>query len=99
MEYFFVSADKSHQSREKQKARELRKSQWWRQQLGMRTCHYCGDRFEGDQLTMDHIIPIARGGKTSKKNVVVSCKECNSSKGYKLLHEWSISKQSEDDCL
>jgi len=36
---------------------------------------------------MDHLIPIARGGKTDKKNCVVSCKDCNTKKGYKTRAE------------
>jgi 5-methylcytosine-specific restriction protein A len=34
---------------------------------------------------MDHLIPIARGGKSERRNVVPSCKECNTKKGNKLL--------------
>lgn len=36
---------------------------------------------------MDHLIPVARGGKTTKKNVVVSCKECNSLKKNRTVAE------------
>jgi 5-methylcytosine-specific restriction endonuclease McrA len=31
---------------------------------------------------MDHIVPISRGGKSSKRNVVACCKECNYKKKY-----------------
>jgi 5-methylcytosine-specific restriction endonuclease McrA len=37
---------------------------------------------------MDHIVPIIRGGKASKNNVVPACKECNSKKKYLLPLEW-----------
>lgn len=42
---------------------------------------------------MDHLLPLARGGKTTKKNVVVSCKACNTAKGgqtraEKILQQW-----------
>jgi len=39
-------------------------------------------------LTMDHIVPIIRGGKTAKNNVVTVCKECNNNKKYLLPMEW-----------
>jgi 5-methylcytosine-specific restriction protein A len=29
---------------------------------------------------MDHVVPVARGGKSAKGNVVASCKECNNRK-------------------
>lgn len=69
-----------HAAKERAKAKELRKSLWWRQQLGQGVCYHCSDRFSREQLTMDHLIPIARGGRTTKKNVVVACKQCNSQK-------------------
>ncbi|MCB0357119.1 MAG: HNH endonuclease [Bdellovibrionales bacterium] len=31
-------------------------------------------------MTMDHKVPIARGGKTTKGNVVAACKKCNTAK-------------------
>jgi 5-methylcytosine-specific restriction enzyme A len=79
---YFEKADESHIRREKAKARELRQSQWWRQQLGMGKCHYCGQIFGKDNLTMDHKLAISRGGKSTKANVVVSCKPCNNEKKY-----------------
>lgn len=39
---------------------------------------------------MDHLIPIARGGKSNKKNCVTSCKDCNSKKGYKTRAELAL---------
>ncbi len=33
---------------------------------------------------MDHLIPVARGGKSSKNNVVPSCRPCNQTRGHKL---------------
>jgi 5-methylcytosine-specific restriction endonuclease McrA len=37
---------------------------------------------------MDHIIPLTRGGKGSRNNVVPACKECNNRKKYLLPMEW-----------
>lgn len=39
---------------------------------------------------MDHLIPIARGGKSNKNNCVPSCKDCNSKKGYKTRAEMAL---------
>jgi 5-methylcytosine-specific restriction endonuclease McrA len=37
---------------------------------------------------MDHIVPMIRGGKTTKGNIVPACKECNTKKKYLLPIEW-----------
>lgn len=42
------------------------------------TCQYCGTRKD---LTLDHLIPKARGGTTTWNNLVTACKRCNSTKG------------------
>lgn len=68
--------------REREKARELRDSQWWRNQLAAGICHYCKGRFKPEELTMDHVIPVARGGKSERGNVVPCCKACNNKKKY-----------------
>ena len=68
--------------KEKAKARKLRQSQWWKNKVAEGACHYCGGRFDPADLTLDHIVPIARGGKSTKGNVVPSCKQCNSTKKY-----------------
>ena len=88
LDNFFVPADDEHIAREKRKAMELRQSQWWKNELAKGKCHYCGRRFHPSQLTMDHIVPIVRGGFTRKQNVVTCCKECNSKKKYLLPVEW-----------
>lgn len=90
MDIFFTAAPPEHQKREKAKARELRLSQWWKQELGKGTCYHCGGRFKPSDLTMDHLIPIARGGKSTKNNCVTSCKDCNSKKGYKTRAEMAL---------
>ena len=74
--------------RERDKSRELRRSRWWHNRLAQGRCHWCGGSFARDELTMDHIVPIARGGKGSRNNVVPCCKECNSNKKYMLPMEW-----------
>ncbi|HDP68808.1 MAG TPA: HNH endonuclease [Candidatus Marinimicrobia bacterium] len=75
-----IDKDKKHIAKERAKAKTLRKTQWWQNKLNEGTCHYCGKRFPRDELTMDHIVPVSRGGKSTKANVVPCCKECNNTK-------------------
>ncbi len=58
--------------------------------MGKGQCYHCEKKFKADELTMDHLIPIARGGKSDKKNCVPSCKECNTKKGYKTRAEMAL---------
>ena len=52
------------------------------------SCYYCSE--QNIKLTMDHIVPISRGGAHSIGNVAPACGSCNSSKGTKLLIEWRL---------
>lgn len=74
--------DKKSISKEKQKARELRQTHWWKMRIAQGICHYCEQKFSPKELTMDHVVPLSRGGKSSKNNTVASCKECNNKKKY-----------------
>jgi len=74
--------------RERQIARDLRESQWWKRRLAKGICHYCGRTTTPRELTMDHIVPVSRGGKSTKGNVVPACKECNNAKKQLLPMEW-----------
>jgi len=94
---YYEFVDPEQIKRERRKAQEMRQSSWWKQQLGWGVCYYCGDKFSKDLLTMDHVIPIARGGKTSKKNCVVSCKECNTKKGHQLSVELTFQEMGPQD--
>ena len=89
---FFAPVDPVFIKIERRKARELKTTSWWRQRLGEGCCYYCEQKFPRSELTMDHVIPIARGGRTTKKNVVVSCKACNTEKKYKTLAELRMEK-------
>lgn len=51
------------------------------------SCAYCG--CNDVKMTMDHVIPITRGGKHSRDNIVPACGICNSSKNNRLLNEWT----------
>lgn len=89
VEHSFISwVTEEDVKREKAKARELRNSQWWKNKLGAGACYYCGKKCRPAELTMDHIVPIIRGGKSTKGNIVPCCKDCNSKKKYMLPMEW-----------
>jgi 5-methylcytosine-specific restriction endonuclease McrA len=79
-EWFELEGDPARVAREREKARALRKSAWWQRRLQKGVCAYCGRSVSPRQLTMDHVVPIARGGRSARGNVVPSCKECNSRK-------------------
>lgn len=83
-----AGVDEAAIRREKNKARELRKTQWWRCKLDQGVCHYCGRHCAREELTMDHVVPLARGGRSSKANLVACCKSCNSAKKSRLPSEW-----------
>jgi len=74
--------------REKARARELRKTQWWKRRLARGRCHYCGQAIPARELTMDHVVPLSRGGRSIKANVVPACKACNVKKKQSLPMEW-----------
>ncbi len=73
-------ADPAHVARERAKARELRKSGWWKSRIASGVCHYCGRKVGAAALTLDHVVPVARGGRSTRGNCVPACRECNASK-------------------
>ena len=75
-------------SAERRKAKELRKTQWWLKHINKGICHYCRQQVGRENLTMDHIVPVSRGGKSTKRNIVPACKGCNSKKQSLLPLEW-----------
>ena len=52
------------------------------------TCAYCGNQFVHRDLSRDHVLPKARGGKDTWMNCVTACKRCNQEKGDKLVHDF-----------
>lgn len=88
MEPFISDVTEEEIRRERAKARELRKTQWWKRKCSAGSCYYCGKKVNARELTMDHIVPVIRGGKSTKGNVVPVCKECNDKKKYLLPIEW-----------
>ncbi|MFC1533981.1 HNH endonuclease [Thermodesulfobacteriota bacterium] len=74
--------------REKEKARRLRNSAWWMRKTRKGICYYCDREVGKTNLTMDHVVPLSRGGKSKKGNIVPACKECNNKKKSLLPIEW-----------
>lgn len=91
---FYAFVDPIQMRRERAKAQELRQSSWWKQRLGEGLCYYCGEKFAKAELTMDHVVPISRGGKSTKHNCVVCCKACNSKKGHQLPVEITMTSMA-----
>ncbi len=90
IDLFSDVADDAAIRREKDKARKLRRSAWWQRKLGAGLCHYCRKKFKPAELTMDHIVPLARGGQSVKGNLVPACKDCNNKKKSMLPIEWEV---------
>ncbi|MCP3941246.1 MAG: HNH endonuclease [Desulfobacteraceae bacterium] len=88
MEPYFTFIDEVALKKERAKARKIRASQWWKRKKSTGVCHYCKGVFLPAQLTMDHIIPVGRGGRSEKFNLVPCCKECNTQKSNLLPSEW-----------
>lgn len=59
------------------------------------TCQYCGARPSKEELTMDHVLPKVRGGKTTWENVVCACKSCNLGKGARTPREAKLRLSAE----
>ena len=51
------------------------------------TCQYCGHVFPPQDLTLDHVIPRARGGDSNWDNLAACCRRCNNRKGNRTPEE------------
>ena len=88
MDKFLFYIEEEDIKRERNKARDLKQSQWWKRRRAKGICYYCEKQIPPKELTMDHIVPVSRGGKSTKGNVVPSCKDCNTKKKQLLPMEW-----------
>jgi 5-methylcytosine-specific restriction endonuclease McrA len=75
-----VTAFSLHQQRIKFSRQNVLARDRWR-------CQYCGAKHPAGVLTLDHVLPRSRGGKTSWENIVTACSECNSTKGSRTPEE------------
>lgn len=85
---YFSEVSEQQLRREREKARELRRSQWWQNRIANGVCHYCGCKVAPKELTLDHVVPLVRGGRSTRGNCVPCCKECNNQKKHLLPVEW-----------
>ena len=73
--------------------KEIKDRNWWRNWSENRVdivkfkkeseniCYYCGKKITSkDDLTVDHVVPVSKGGENAKDNFVISCKACNREK-------------------
>ena len=88
IEEWYSDNDQQKIRQEKQRAREIRKSQWWKNKRACNKCFYCKKDTPARKLTMDHVVPLARGGLSIKSNLVPCCKSCNNLKKNLLPLEW-----------
>jgi 5-methylcytosine-specific restriction endonuclease McrA len=51
------------------------------------TCQYCNHKFRTEDLTFDHITPIAKGGRKTWENIVTACWRCNNRKSGRTPEE------------
>ncbi len=51
------------------------------------TCQFCGRTFSASALTLDHVLPRSRGGRSSWENLVACCYDCNNQKGDRTPEE------------
>jgi len=76
----------SHRRRFKTRVGSMTKEFWLEIcKLYKEKCAYCGITLP---LTVDHVLPLSRGGLHEEKNILPACAYCNNSKGNKLLSEW-----------
>lgn len=54
------------------------------------TCQYCGAMPPRKDLTVDHVVPRSRGGKSTWENVVAACTKCNGRKGSRTPAEANL---------
>lgn len=59
------------------------------------TCQYCGTVLPRQNVTIDHVLPRSRGGKTTWENVVSACQKCNGRKGNRTPTEANMTLLNE----
>ncbi len=64
-----------------------------RELYAQRLCHYCAENTPEGQRTLDHKVPLSKGGGHVAGNIVMACKSCNCSKQDKTEEEFNAYKQ------
>jgi 5-methylcytosine-specific restriction protein A len=84
----FDAPDERTIKAERDIARALRKTRWWQQKTAPGLCCYCEKKTAFKNITMDHLVPLSRGGRSTKDNLVPCCKNCNNLKKGMMPLEW-----------
>ena len=61
------------------------------------TCQYCGETSQNTKLTIDHIMPYNKGGKTIEDNLITACEECNIGKWNTTIDKNTIPRFTKDN--
>ena len=77
-----------HIRREKEVARKLRRTRWWQNIRNNSKCYYCSEPLSRSSATMDHVVALRLGGKSTKDNIVPSCLPCNRKKRDSYMVDW-----------
>jgi len=85
-----IARIKTHYKRKNQDPFELSPNEWYNlmEEFDWK-CFYCGSSISGANRTVDHIIPVFKGGITKYENLVPACRTCNGRKGTKDFLKWS----------
>jgi 5-methylcytosine-specific restriction endonuclease McrA len=59
----------------------LKKKTWFLQAKHRGICQSCQTQTDPSELTLDHIVPLSRGGQNTRGNLRVVCRSCNQKKG------------------
>ena len=81
-----MSQNKNRNSHQK---RELKRTLFG-SRLTMRCC-FCGCRLSFDEATLEHIVPLSKGGGWKPANLTISCSECNENRGpadFEVFKSW-----------
>ena len=90
-------SDEAFIKREKLIARDLRKSNWWHNKINHQcVCYYCQIPLDKNTATMDHVVPLAQGGRSTKGNIVAACRPCNMTKRDRSASEWIMALANEE---
>jgi 5-methylcytosine-specific restriction endonuclease McrA len=62
-------------------------------------CAYCGKKIEYDDMTIDHIAPLSKGGSNDLANTIPSCQLCNNQKADRSIEEFRAFLENIGDIL
>ena len=88
----FISSGEEHIKTQRYKAKNLKQTRWWQNKLREGKCYYCSKKFKPEELSMEHLVPLSRGGMSLKNNIVLACKKCNFRKKHTTILELRLNK-------